>query len=197
MTERRPRRPVILVVEDAQPNRELLVRRLSAHGYHVESACDGEAALRTLEETRPDLVLLEVKLPGIGGFDVCRAIKRRPATRLTPVVLVTGLNDRPHKIKGIEVGADDFFSKPFDQEDLLAQIVGIVDTFDANTTTRPYWTALPADHAYEELTREATLGLHRDAFVQEFVALGRAGTLATSAAAVRSRATTVTSRFKP
>jgi putative two-component system response regulator len=343
MTERRPRGPVILVVEDAQPNRELLVRLLSAHGYHVESACDGEAALRTLEDKRPDLVMLDVKLPGIGGFDVCRAIKQRPATRLTPVVLVTGLNDRQHKIKGIEAGADDSLSKPFDQEELiarvgslvrlkrytdelesaesvilslaltveardpyteghcqrlaayaralgvklglhnddlaslergaylhdvgkisvpdavlqkpstltneeyetlkrhavvgerlcgelrsldavrpivrhhherrdgsgypdglrgddiplLAQIVGIVDTYDAITTTRPYRAALPADHAYEELARETNLGLHRGDLVQEFVALGRAGSLDESAAAVRLRGTTVASRLKP
>ena len=105
MTGRPPLRAAILVVEDEQPNRELLVRLLSGHGYSVESVSDGEAALRTLEERRPDLVLLDVRLPGIGGFEVCREIKQRPATRLTPVVLVTGLHARQHKIKGIEMGA--------------------------------------------------------------------------------------------
>ena len=80
MREPRPPRPTILVVEDERPNRELLVRVLCGHGYSVESVSDGEAALRTLEEKRPDLVLLDVKLPGIGGFDVCRAIKQRPAS---------------------------------------------------------------------------------------------------------------------
>lgn len=334
MTERRPLRPAILVVEDEQPNRELLVRLLTGHGYCVEAVSDGEAALRAVEEKRPDLVLLDVRLPGIGGFDVCREIKQRPATRLTPVVLVTGLHAREQKIKGIDVGADDFLSKPFDQEELiarvgslvrlkrytddlesaesvilslaltveardpyteghcqrlaayaralgvqlhlhddelaslerggylhdvgkigvpdavlqkpskltdeeyetmkrhtvigerlcgelrsleavrpivrhhherrdgsgypdglrrddiplLAQIVGIVDTYDAITTTRPYRAALPADHAYEELRRETRMGLHREDVVQEFIALGRAGSLDAIAAAVRSRA---------
>jgi putative two-component system response regulator len=339
MTERRPLRPAILVVDDERPNRELLVRLLSRHGYSVESVGDGEAALRTVEDTHPDLVLLDVELPGLGGFDVCREIKQRPATRLIPIVLVTGLHGREHKIKGIQVGADDFLSKPFDQEELLArvgslvrlkrytdelesaesvilslamtveardpytdghcqrlaayakalgaklhlhadelaslerggylhdvgkigvsdavlqkqstltneeyetmkrhtvvgerlcgelrslatvrpivrhhherrdgsgypdrlrgddipllaQIVGIVDTYDAITTTRPYRAALPAEHAYEELTGETAKGLHREDLVHAFIGLGRAGALDAIAVTVRSQAASVTS----
>ena len=126
MTEHRPFGPAILVVEDEQANRELLARLLSNQGYRVESVRDGETALTALEEKRPDLVLLDVGLPGIGGFEVCLLIKQRPATRLTPVVLVTGLHDRQQKIKGIEVGADDFLSKPFDQEELIARVGSLV-----------------------------------------------------------------------
>lgn len=333
MTERRPLRPAILVPDDERPNRELLVRLLSSHGYCVESVGDGEAALKTVEDKHPDLVLLDVELPGLGGFDVCREIKQRPATRLIPIVLVTGLHGRQHKIKGIQAGADDFLSKPFDQEELLArvgslvrlkrytdelesaesvilslamtveardpytdghcqrlaayakalgatlhlhadelaslerggylhdvgkigvadavlqkqskltsqeyetmkrhtvigerlcgelrslatvrpivrhdherrdgsgypdrlhgddipllaQIVGIVDTYDAITTTRPYRAALPAEHAYEELTRETASGLHREDLVQAFIGLGRAGALDAIGAIVRAQ----------
>lgn len=328
--------PKILVADDERANRDLLVRLLTAHGYVVEPVGDGEAALRILEEQRPDLVMLDVRLPGIGGFEVCAAIKRRPATRLTPVVLVTGLHDRQHKIEGIKAGADDFLSKPFDREELiarvgslvrlkrytdefesaesvilslaltveardpyteghcqrlaayaralgvehhlpesdlaslerggylhdvgkvgipdavlqkpstltdseyetmkrhtvigehlcgqlrslaavrsivrghherrdgsgypdgtrgddiplLAQIVGIVDTYDAITTTRPYRVALPAKHAYEELSRETRMGLHREDLVREFLSMGRSGSLDAIAATI------ATSRYK-
>jgi putative two-component system response regulator len=329
MTVRPPRRPTILVVDDERPNCELLVRLLSPHGYTVESVSDGEAALDALEEKSPDVILLDVQLPGLNGFEVCRRIKQRPATRLTPVVLVTGLQAREHKIRGIDVGADDFLSKPVDEQELvarvgslvrlkrytddlesaesvilslaltveardpyteghcqrlaayatalgtqlnlpddqiaalqrggylhdvgkigvpdavlqkpsklttaeyetmklhavigerlcgelrslaavrpivrhhherrdgsgypdglrddgiplLAQIVGIVDVYDAITTTRPYRAALAPQHAYEELTTEAARGLHRQDLVGEFLALGRSGRLVEAARA--------------
>jgi putative two-component system response regulator len=126
MTEARPLGPAILVVDDEQANRELLVRLLTTHGYSVESVGDGEAALTALDDKLPDLILLDVQLPGISGFDVCREIKQRPATRLTPVVLVTGLQARQHKIQGIQAGADDFLSKPFDREELIARVGSLV-----------------------------------------------------------------------
>jgi putative two-component system response regulator len=126
VTERSPERPLILVVDDERPNRELLVRLLRRHDYTVESVEDGEAALAAVERNRPDLILLDVRMPGLDGFEVCRRIKQRPATRLTPVVLVTGLNDRQHKVKGIEAGADDFLSKPFDEEELTARVRSLV-----------------------------------------------------------------------
>ena len=126
MTERSLHRPLILVVDDERSNRELLVRLLKRHDYTVESVEDGEAALAAVERNRPDLILLDVRMPGLDGFEVCRRIKQRPATRLTPVVLVTGLNDRQHKVKGIEAGADDFLSKPFDEEELTARVRSLV-----------------------------------------------------------------------
>jgi putative two-component system response regulator len=321
MTDRSSLRPTILVVDDEPANREILVRLLSRHGYDVRSVGDGEAALAAIQATPPDLVLLDVRLPGVDGFEVCRRIKQQQATRLTPVILVTGLHAREHKIRGIGVGADDFLSKPIDQEELtarvgslvrlkrytdeldsaesvilslaltveardpyteghcqrlaayatalgaelglrddelaalergaylhdvgkigvpdavlqkpskltrgeyevikrhavigetlcgklrslaavrpivrhhherrdgsgypdglrgdqiplLAQIVGIVDVYDAITTTRPYRVALQPDHAFVELTREAERGLHREDLVGEFIGLARSG----------------------
>jgi putative two-component system response regulator len=116
----------ILVVEDDHSNRELMVRMLTRAGYTVESVSDGEAALEAVEDTRPDVILLDVQLPGLDGFAVCRAIKQRPATRLTPVVLVSGLRGREHKMEGIEAGADDILAKPWDEAELLARVRSLV-----------------------------------------------------------------------
>ena len=116
----------ILVVDDEEPNRVVLGRLLRECGYIVEAVVDGEAALAALDEQRPDLILLDIRLPGIDGFEVCRVVKQRPATRLTPVVLVTGLGDREHKLRGIDVGADDFLSKPFDAAELTARVASLV-----------------------------------------------------------------------
>src|SRR5580698_1109315 len=116
----------ILAVDDQQVNLDLLIRLLSNHGYQVETAHDGEAALIAIERLPPDLVLLDVQLPGIDGFEVCRRIKQNPVTRLIPVVLVTGLNAREHKIRGIDAGADDFLSKPFDVAELRARVKSLV-----------------------------------------------------------------------
>jgi putative two-component system response regulator len=126
MTPRALRPPAILVVDDEEQNRKLLSRLLFLCGYEVTAVADGEAALAHLERSRPDLILLDVQMPGIDGFEVCQRIKQNPNTRLTPVVLVTALQGRAHKIKGIEVGADDFLTKPFDREELIARAGSLV-----------------------------------------------------------------------
>lgn len=115
-------RDSVLVVEDAASNLELLVRLLTAQGYTVRSATNGEMALESIEQHPPDLILLDVQLPGVDGFEVCRRVKQNAATRLIPVVLVTGLRAREHRIEGINAGADDFVSKPFDAQELTARI---------------------------------------------------------------------------
>jgi putative two-component system response regulator len=115
----------VLVVDDEETNRKLLTRLLS-RDYSVLTAPDGEAALSMLERTDVDLVLLDVRLPGLDGFEVCARLKRLPRTRLVPVVLVTGLGAREHRIRGIHVGADDFLTKPFDAEELHARVASLV-----------------------------------------------------------------------
>jgi putative two-component system response regulator len=114
----------VLVVDDEETNRRLLVRLL-AHEYDVLTAADGEEALAMLDHVEVDVILLDVQLPGLDGFDVCSRIKRRPKTRLVPVVLVTGLHAREHRIKGIHAGADDFITKPFDAEELHARVASL------------------------------------------------------------------------
>src|SRR5947207_1093040 len=116
----------VLVVDDTRENRTLLERMLSVQGYVVETADDGETALEYIARDAPDIVLLDVQMPGLDGFEVCRRVKSDPATRLTPVVLITGLSDRRSRIQGIDAGADDFINKPFDAEELKARIHSLV-----------------------------------------------------------------------
>ncbi len=116
----------VLVVDDEEMNRILLERLLKSHGYEVLTVASGEAALSTLRHLRVDLVLLDVQMPGVNGFDICTQIKRAPETRLIPVALVTGLNDRDDKIRGLRAGADDFIAKPFDREELQARVASLV-----------------------------------------------------------------------
>ncbi len=112
----------ILVVDDEV----MVIKRLEAllipRGYQVVSAANGAEALDTVEQERPDLVLLDVMMPKIDGFEVCRQLKDRPATRLIPVVLMTALGDVEDRIRGLDAGADDFLTKPVHRDELLARI---------------------------------------------------------------------------
>ncbi len=111
----------ILVVDDNPYNVKLLVELLKAKDYAVISAESGEAALKLVAAEQPDLVLLDVMMPGMDGYEVCQAIRSEPATALLPVVLVTALD--PHeRVKGLEVGADDFLTKPVNRPELLARV---------------------------------------------------------------------------
>jgi putative two-component system response regulator len=111
----------ILVVDDSEVNRELLSDILIGEGYKVVCAEDGNGALDEIEKRAIDLVLLDVMMPGITGFDVCRSIKSRPETRFIPVVLVTALTSVEDRIRGIRAGADDFLNKPVNSQELLAR----------------------------------------------------------------------------
>lgn len=95
---------------------------LEKQGLQVATAEDGVRALDMVESAEPDLVLLDVVMPKLSGFDVCRRLKDNPATRLLPVILVTGLDARADRLTGIQAGADDFLSKPFDNAELIARV---------------------------------------------------------------------------
>jgi len=112
----------ILVVDDTPQNVKLLADLLQAKGYAVVTAADGEAALARLAQEAPDLVLLDVMMPGFTGYEVCRRIREEPGTALLPVVLVTALDPQQERVKGIEAGADDFLSKPINQQELFARV---------------------------------------------------------------------------
>jgi putative two-component system response regulator len=120
--------PRVLVVDDEPGNREMLTRLLHRHQYEVETAEDGERAQAHLASAKllPDLILLDVMMPGIDGFEVCRRIKQHPHTCLIPVVMLTSLNVGQHKIDGINAGADDFLTKPVQFEELTARAASLV-----------------------------------------------------------------------
>jgi len=114
--------PTVLVVDDVPGNRRLLTALLEPAGYVVRTASDGAEALQLVRAEAPDLVLMDVMMPEVDGLVACRAIKDDPATRFIPVVLVTSLDGSASRIAGIEAGADDFLSKPFDVHELQARV---------------------------------------------------------------------------
>jgi class 3 adenylate cyclase len=115
----------ILVVDDVERNVRLLADILRAKGYDVITAAAGLEALSQVEQERPDLVLLDVMMPGMSGYDVCRAIRANPQTGILPVVMVTAL-DASERIAGLEAGADDFLTKPINQPELLARVKSLL-----------------------------------------------------------------------
>jgi putative two-component system response regulator len=116
----------ILVVDDDAASREGLARLLRREGYEVSVAGDGRAVPELVERLAPDLVLLDVVMEPVDGFEVCRRLKADPETRLTPVVLVTGQAPPEERLRGVEAGADDFLRKPVDVAELLARVRSLV-----------------------------------------------------------------------
>ncbi len=116
----------ILVVDDVEPNVRLLEAKLTLEYYEVLTACDGATALQIASDERPDIILLDVMMPGMDGFETCRRLKADPVTRHIPVVLVTALDGREDKIKGLDAGADDFVTKPIDDVILFARVRSLV-----------------------------------------------------------------------
>ena len=112
----------VLVVDDTPNNVKLLADILAAKGYAVTTAASGEEALASIATQPPDLVLLDVMMPGLSGYDVCKRIRADGPTALLPVVLVTALDPDRERVKGIEAGADDFLTKPINQGELLSLI---------------------------------------------------------------------------
>ncbi len=112
----------VLVVDDEAVNRELLSDILSGLGHEVLTADSGEVCLRLCRTGHVGTVLLDVMMPGMDGFEVCQVLKRDPATGLVPVILVTAMHDRDARIRGMEVGADDFLTKPIDREELVPRV---------------------------------------------------------------------------
>jgi PAS domain S-box-containing protein len=119
-------KPVILVVDDLTQNNELLEAYLVPQGYEVIKAVSGEEALKKLADNQIDLILLDVMMPGMDGFEVTRRIRQDPKTRLMPIILVTALKETEDRIKGIKAGCDDYISKPFDKMELLARVQSLL-----------------------------------------------------------------------
>lgn len=113
---------LILAVDDTPTNLDILSKALKEAGFEVAVEVDGEGALEQVEYHTPDLILLDVQMPGIDGFETCRRLKMNPATKEIPVIFMTALNDTAHKVKGLTLGAVDYITKPFEQEEVLARV---------------------------------------------------------------------------
>jgi len=117
----------ILLVEDESDMRVVFLTRLKINGYDVEEAVDGEEALAKAKSEKPDLILLDLMIPKINGFDVCRTLKFDDAFRKTPIVIISALSDQSEREKAIACGADSYFIKPFDLDLLLVKIRDLID----------------------------------------------------------------------
>jgi adenylate cyclase len=124
MNDTPPVKARVLVVDDQPPNVRLLEAILAPRGYDVRTASSGEEALTALDADDMDLVLLDIVMPGMDGYEVCREIRERPGTAYLPVVMVTASGDE-QKIKALEAGADDFLTKPVNQYELLARVASL------------------------------------------------------------------------
>lgn len=114
------------MVDDHAPSRMTAVALLSVEGYQVEQAHCGKSALSRVFQHQPDLILLDVMMPGLDGYEVCRQLKENDNTRLIPVVFITALGDREARLRGIEAGGDDFLTKPFDHLELSARVKSLI-----------------------------------------------------------------------
>ncbi|GIX10890.1 phosphate regulon transcriptional regulator PhoB [Elioraea sp.] len=115
-------KPLILIVEDEAPLVTMLRYNLERQGFRVDEAADGQEAITKIAEARPDLVLLDWMLPAMSGIEVCRQIRRRPGTRDLPIIMVTARTEEADSVRGLNTGADDYITKPFSIDLLLARI---------------------------------------------------------------------------
>jgi len=118
--------PRVLVVDDHAASRMTAVALLGMEGYEVIEADSGSTAIELINQRQLDLILLDVMMPGMDGFEVCQILKQNEHTRLIPLIFITALNDRRSRIRGIEAGADDFITKPFDRVELAARVKSLV-----------------------------------------------------------------------
>jgi DNA-binding NarL/FixJ family response regulator len=152
------RPPVILVVDDTPQNIRLLDAILGPRGYAVLQATSGPEALAAVAAQPPDLVLLDIVMPGMDGYEVCRQLRDSPATALLPVVMITASGEQ-EKLKATESGADDFITKPFNQAELLARIRSLLriksyhDTIQRQAAELAEWNQTLTEHV-EERTSE-------------------------------------------
>jgi len=126
----------ILVVDDTVHNVRMLVDLLTAKGYSTVTAASGPEALAKVEAERPDLVLLDIMMPGMDGYEVCRRIRANPEYGILPVVMVTALDPTRERIKGLEAGADDFLTKPVNVGELVARVRSLLRIKDLYGTVQ-------------------------------------------------------------
>jgi len=119
-------KPHILVIEDEAALVEMLRYNLEKEGFKVSAANDGEEALTAVDEQRPDLLILDWMLPLVSGLEICRQLRRKPDTRDLPIIMLTARGEEADRVRGLEVGADDYVAKPFSPSELIARVRAVL-----------------------------------------------------------------------
>jgi len=143
-----PSKPYVLIVEDEAALATMLRYNLEKQGFRVEEAVDGQEALTRIAEAVPDIVLLDWMLPVMSGIEVCRQIRRRPATRDLPVIMVTARTEDQDAVRGLNTGADDYITKPFNMEALLARMRALLRRAGA--------VPVRGQHVFHDITMDLT-----------------------------------------
>ncbi|MBM3507814.1 MAG: phosphate regulon transcriptional regulatory protein PhoB [Alphaproteobacteria bacterium] len=128
---------MILVVEDEAPLAEVLRYNLEGEGFRVAVAGDGRSALERLEETPPDLVVLDWMLPEVSGLEICRTMRRRPELREVPVIMLTAKGEEHDRVRGLDAGADDYVVKPFSPKELVSRVRAVLRRTKAGASGEP------------------------------------------------------------
>ncbi len=141
-------KPLVLVVEDEAALATMLRYNLEKQGFRVDEAVDGQEALTRISETKPDIVLLDWMLPVMSGIEVCRQIRRSPQTRDLPVIMVTARTEDQDSVRGLNTGADDYITKPFNMEALLARMRALLRRSGA--------VPVRGQHVFHDITMDLT-----------------------------------------
>jgi class 3 adenylate cyclase/CheY-like chemotaxis protein len=142
----------ILVVDDQRANAEMMAGLLRNLGYEVLTALDGDAALEHVRQLPPDLVVSDIMMPGMDGYELCRRLRAEPATALLPVVLVTSLDPQSERVKGIEAGADDFLTKPVNWAELFARVNRLLQVKSLQDEVKR-WNSMLEERVREQVTQ--------------------------------------------
>jgi putative two-component system response regulator len=170
-------KPVILVVDDQPQNIELLEAHLVPQGYEIVKAANGEEALEKLSGNQIDLILLDIMMPGMDGFEVTRRVRQDNTHRLIPIILVTALRETEDRVKGIEAGCDDFLSKPVDKMELLARVSSLLKVKAYNDLMSNYQKELESEvtgrteelkHAFERIKAASLETIYRLSMASEY-----------------------------
>lgn len=171
----------ILVVDDTPANVKLLSGLLEFNGYEVVTAASGAEALGKVETEQPDLVLLDIMMPGMNGYEVCRTIRKNPATEILPVVMVTSLDPAEERINGLQAGADDFLAKPVDEQELLVRIRSLLrikelyDTVQVQSAQLSEWNNTLEQRVQDQVEQIERLGRLKRFFSPQLAELIIAG----------------------
>ena len=173
--------PRILIVDDVPANVHILQSRLAAHGYDIVTATDGEAALVAVTETQPDLILLDVMMPKMDGFEVCRRLRADASLPFIPIIMVTAKADPKDVVAGLEAGGDEYLTKPVDQPALVARVKSMLriknlhDTVEALAAERAEWNKTLERRVEEQVGELERLGRLKRFFSPQLAELIVAG----------------------